>query len=138
MRALTSSVVQTVPLGTSPDISMRPAPDIPVTSAQASQSRFVSSAKRTAGSETTKDSKPTFAGHAQGLGPSKGFMALLLALPPQTVRRYRDPEHAPTPAYLLTPTRQSKSSCHPARYTVENASRPSPGSQLAWAQGPLY
>ena len=41
MRSLTASVVHTDPRGRSPDISMIPAPFVPVTSAHTSQSRFV-------------------------------------------------------------------------------------------------
>ena len=45
MSALTSLVVHTEPRGTSPDISMIPAPVMPVTSAHTSHSRFVSSSE---------------------------------------------------------------------------------------------
>ena len=59
-------MVHTEPRGTSPDISMIPAPVMPVTSAHTSQSRFVSSFRRPAGDEVSEDAGPALAWHRLG------------------------------------------------------------------------
>ena len=64
MRALTGSLVQIEPHGTSPDINMTPAPLIPVTSALISQRRLVSTSARIPfRDEQGEDPEPTLAAH---------------------------------------------------------------------------
>ena len=74
MRSLTSSVVHTEPAGTSPDISMIPAPLMPATSAHTSHSLFVSSPGRAAGEpfEYPQSTFPRHDSRSSDLGRLRG------------------------------------------------------------------
>ena len=72
MSALTSSVVHTDPRGTSPDISMIPAPLMPVTSAHTSQRREVSTPGASSRTSRAEDAQPPFTGHRSRGGRTDG------------------------------------------------------------------